>query len=120
MVRSGHGMERCRDPQWWAGGGWMSISYLPGSRRPQIAFVLGGGGNLGAVQVGMLQAVLERGYAPDAVVGCSVGAINGAAVATAPGMEGVELLRKVWLSVGSTLMQGNHRLDAIRLLTHRS
>ena len=43
------------------------------------AFVLGGGGQLGASEVGMLRALLERGITADLVVGTSVGAINGAA-----------------------------------------
>ena len=37
------------------------------------AFVLGGGGQLGASEVGMLRALLERGIAPDLVVGTSRG-----------------------------------------------
>ncbi|MGD0934221.1 MAG: patatin-like phospholipase family protein, partial [Streptosporangiaceae bacterium] len=45
------------------------------------AFVLGGGGVLGAHEVGMLQALAEAGIRPDIVVGTSVGAINGAFVA---------------------------------------
>jgi NTE family protein len=44
------------------------------------AFVLSGGGSLGAVQVGMLQALGERGVAPDLLVGTSAGAINAAFV----------------------------------------
>jgi NTE family protein len=42
----------------------------------RTAFVLSGGGNLGAVQVGMLQALGERGIVPDLLVGTSVGALN--------------------------------------------
>jgi NTE family protein len=45
------------------------------------AFVLSGGGSLGAVQVGMLQALSERGIAPDVVIGTSAGALNAAYVA---------------------------------------
>lgn len=45
------------------------------------AFVLSGGGSLGAVQVGMLQALGERGITPDLLVGTSVGAVNAAWVA---------------------------------------
>jgi NTE family protein len=45
------------------------------------AFVLSGGGSLGAVQVGMLQALAERGVQPDLLVGTSVGALNAAYVA---------------------------------------
>ncbi|PRY48952.1 NTE family protein [Geodermatophilus tzadiensis] len=60
------------------------------------AFVLGGGGVLGAAEVGMLQALLERGVRPDLVVGTSVGAINGAVVAADPGPAAVDRLRAVW------------------------
>lgn len=42
------------------------------------AFVLSGGGNLGAIQVGMLRALHGAGIRPDLVVGTSVGALNGA------------------------------------------
>jgi NTE family protein len=44
------------------------------------AFVLSGGGSLGAVQVGMLQALSERGVRPDLLIGTSAGAINAAYV----------------------------------------
>ncbi|HVL31367.1 MAG TPA: patatin-like phospholipase family protein [Solirubrobacteraceae bacterium] len=60
------------------------------------AFVLGGGGHLGAHEVGMLQALLERGIAPSLIVGTSVGAINGAVVAAAPTAETVGRLEQVW------------------------
>ena len=40
------------------------------------AFVLCGGGSLGAVQVGMLQALAERRVEPDLLVGTSAGAVN--------------------------------------------
>ena len=48
------------------------------------AFVLGGGGVLGAAEVGMARALLEAGIYPDLVCGTSVGAINGAAIAAIP------------------------------------
>src|SRR5579862_2615463 len=48
------------------------------------AFVLGGGGVLGAHEVGMLRALAAAGIRPDLVVGTSVGAINGAFVAAGP------------------------------------
>lgn len=48
--------------------------------RP-IAYVFGGGGSLGAMQVGMLRAVSETGLSPDLVVGTSVGSLNGAVLA---------------------------------------
>src|ERR687893_357868 len=55
--------------------------------RGEVAFVLGGGGHLGAHEVGMLRALLERGIAPDLVVGTSIDAINGAAVAAESAAE---------------------------------
>jgi NTE family protein len=48
------------------------------------AFVLGGGGLLGAHEVGMLRALAEAGIRPDLVVGTSIGAVNGAFVAADP------------------------------------
>ncbi|WP_448639598.1 patatin-like phospholipase family protein [Geodermatophilus sp. URMC 63] len=65
------------------------------------AFVLGGGGVLGAAEVGMLQALLEHGIRPDLVVGTSVGAINGAVVAADPAPGAVDRLRGVWEELAS-------------------
>lgn len=45
------------------------------------AFVLSGGGSLGAVQVGMLQALAARGVEPDLLVGTSAGALNAGYIA---------------------------------------
>ena len=45
------------------------------------AFVLSGGGSLGAVQVGMLQTLADRHVTPDLLVGASAGALNAAYVA---------------------------------------
>ncbi len=64
-----------------------------------VAFVLGGGGQLGAHEVGMLRALLERGIVPSLVVGTSVGAINGAAVATEPSVEAVARLGATWADI---------------------
>ncbi|MGI8428568.1 MAG: patatin-like phospholipase family protein, partial [Solirubrobacteraceae bacterium] len=49
-----------------------------------IAFVLAGGASLGAIQVGMLRALYEREIAPELIIGASVGAINGAYIASRP------------------------------------
>jgi NTE family protein len=49
-----------------------------------VGFVLGGGGSLGAVQVGMLQALTELRVTPDLVIGTSVGSLNGAVIASDP------------------------------------
>jgi NTE family protein len=67
-----------------------------GERATHTAFVLGGGGVLGACEVGMLRALLEAGVEPDLVLGTSVGAINGAVFAAEPGLEAVARLETVW------------------------
>lgn len=68
------------------------------SPRPRTAFVLGGGGVLGAAEVGMLRALLETGVTPDMVIGTSIGAANGAIVAEDPTLEGLERLEALWAS----------------------
>jgi NTE family protein len=52
-----------------------------------LAFVLGGGGARGAMQVGALRALIEAGFKPDLLVGTSIGAINAAGLA----LRGVDL-----------------------------
>ena len=53
-----------------------------GAPSPRTAFVLSGGAGLGALQVGMLEALYERGITPDFLVATSVGALNAAFVAS--------------------------------------
>src|SRR3954447_3033049 len=60
------------------------------------AIVLGGGGVLGAVQVGMLRALIEAGVRPSLVVGTSVGALNGAVLAALPLAEVADRLEALW------------------------
>lgn len=62
------------------------------------AVVLGGGGMLGAVQVGMLRALVEAGVRPDVVLGTSVGALNGAVLAAVPPAEVADRLDELWRS----------------------
>jgi NTE family protein len=44
----------------------------------------------------MLRALVEVGVQPDVIIGCSVGAINGAAFAAEPSLRGVARLDRVW------------------------
>ena len=62
----------------------------------KTAFVFAGGGSFGAVQVGMLHALVEHGVQPDFVVGASVGAINRAYFAGDPTLAGVARLEQLW------------------------
>jgi NTE family protein len=71
------------------------------STRPQTAFVLSGGAALGAIQIGMLRALYERGIDPDLIVGTSVGAVNGAFIASRPFTPATaDQLAEVWHQVG--------------------
>jgi NTE family protein len=65
----------------------------------KTAFVLAGGGSRGAVQVGMLAELVDRGIRADRVFGASVGAINGAAYAGNPTAQGVERMEEIWREV---------------------
>ena len=64
------------------------------------AFVLSGGGSLGAVQVGMLQALAERDIQPDLLVGTSAGAVNAAYVAGhGTGRQALDDLAAIWVGL---------------------
>lgn len=85
----------------------------------KTALVLGGGGILGAAEVGFIQRIEELGIAIDMVVGTSVGAINGAYLAThdAPASAG---LRDVWSSLrGRTAFPRQPLHVALSLLRSR-
>src|SRR4051812_40203536 len=63
----------------------------------RTAFVLSGGGSLGAVQVGMLQALAAQGIEPDLLIGTSVGALNAAYVAgSGMGDSSLLALADIW------------------------
>ncbi len=84
---------------------------------PITAFVLSGGANQGVSQVGMLRALLERGHVPDVIIGTSVGALNGAVIATAPTLERVDHLEESWRSLrGEEVFPGNTLRRAWNLL----
>lgn len=67
----------------------------------RTAFVLGGGGLLGAVEVGMLKALADAGIEPDIILGTSVGALNGALVAAHPGPDVIDRLLGLWESAAA-------------------
>jgi NTE family protein len=63
------------------------------------AFVLAGGGSLGAVQAGMLAELTAAGVRPDLIVGVSAGALNGAFFAYDPSESTVERISGLWRRV---------------------
>ena len=71
------------------------------SSSPKSAFVLSGGASLGAIQVGMLRALYERGTAPDLIIGSSVGSLNGGFIASRPQTpETADQLAEIWRGIG--------------------
>ena len=80
--------------------------------------MLSGGGNLGALQVGMLRALVEAGITADVVLGCSIGAVNGAAYARSPDAEGIERLVAFWTrpESGEQVMPGSRLPPLVQLL----
>lgn len=65
-----------------------------------IAFVFGGGGSHGALQVGALHAMLEKGLQPGMLVGTSIGAVNAAFLAIHGfNRDSLDRLALAWRSV---------------------
>lgn len=81
----------------------------------ETAFVLGGGGVLGAHEVGMLRALADHGVRPDLILGTSIGAVNGAFFAADPTPAGVDRLTEVW--VASKMVEFSAGAVARRLTT---
>ncbi|MFJ4849265.1 patatin-like phospholipase family protein [Streptomyces sp. NPDC088733] len=84
------------------GGSGMIPCQVPrddGTPAGTVAFVLQGGGSLCAAQVGALRALTQAGITPDLVVGSSAGALNGAAFAADPSIEGLDRLEALWLGL---------------------
>jgi NTE family protein len=84
------------------------------------AFVLGGGGVLGAAEVGMLRALLEHGIKPDVVVGTSIGAVNGAAIAADPTEGAIQQLAAVWSSPATKEIYGDSYARQLRRFASRT
>jgi len=92
----------------------------PAGPAPRDVIVFSGGGSLGAAQVGALQALFAAGVVPDAVVGCSVGALNAAFVAVDPTPQRVDELEGVWrLMSRETIFPDGRFTVATRLATRR-
>src|SRR6266542_4084209 len=78
--------------------------------QPKKALVLSGGGGRGAYHIGVIEALVERGWmedgkGPDIIAGTSIGAINAAAIAS--GLT-VAQLKSYWLAMHT---EDVHRLS---------
>ncbi|MBK7300133.1 MAG: patatin-like phospholipase family protein [Moraxellaceae bacterium] len=75
----------------------------------KVGLVLSGGGAKGAYQVGVVKALVEMGAQVDAIAGASIGALNGALLASADSLaEGAKHMEELWLTLAdSPPLQGN-------------
>jgi len=82
--------------------------------------VLSGGGAMGALQAGVLQVLVRRGFQPSMIVGTSVGALNGAFLAFHPGEGGADALAEVWRGLERERFIKIHPVRvALRIATRR-
>jgi NTE family protein len=83
-----------------------------------IGFVLSGGANRGALQVGALQALTAHNIKANLVVGTSAGALNGVYYASDPTATGMEQLAQLWINTKKNdVFPGNRLTMAWRVLT---
>ncbi|MEI6002670.1 FAD-dependent oxidoreductase [Paraburkholderia bengalensis] len=75
-----------------------SLTRLPS----QTVLILQGGGALGAFESGAIQALEENGVRPDVISAVSIGAFNGAIVASHPGCA-TERLKQFWRDLSISL-----------------
>jgi NTE family protein len=73
-------------------------------RFPRVAYVLQGGGSLGAYQMGVVEALLQSGYEPDWIAATSIGAIQAAIIVGNPPEKRIERLHQFWERVAPHTM----------------
>jgi len=90
--------------------------------KKHLAFVLGGGGARGALQVGALRALLEANIKPDLLVGTSVGAVNATYLAVhGVNLRTIESLVEAWHDAAmADLLPSNYLWLTVRALFKRT
>jgi NTE family protein len=83
------------------------------------AFVLSGGASLGAIHAGMLLGLAEKGITPDLIVGTSVGAVNGAWLASRSDESGLRGLADLWRSLSRSDIFPTHPIAGVQGLLGR-
>jgi NTE family protein len=74
------------------------------TQKTSVGLVLAGGGAKGAYELGVLEYLANRQIVPAAIAGASIGALNGAVVASGSTfVEGVEALSAVWKAIVRTV-----------------
>ncbi len=84
--------DRLRDPSF-------ALDRIP----PQTALILQGGGALGAFECGVVKALEEARIFPDIVAGVSIGAFNGAIIASNP-QHATQALEAFWADLSVAVM----------------
>ncbi|MCX7091991.1 MAG: patatin-like phospholipase family protein [Methylobacter sp.] len=70
--------------------------------KSKVGLVLSGGGAKGAYQVGVLKYMAETGMNVDAIAGASIGALNGAVIASASNLnEASDHLNQLWQTLAN-------------------
>lgn len=80
------------------------FNHLPAkktNRFPRVAYVLQGGGSLGAYQMGAVKGLLEAGYEPDWIAATSIGAIQAAIIVGNPPEKRMAKLDEFWRRVAT-------------------
>lgn len=68
----------------------------------KVGLALSGGGAIGAYEVGVVRALAESGTSIQAVAGASIGALNGAILASSPNLtQAAERMAKIWRHLGN-------------------
>lgn len=83
------------------------------------ALVLSGAGNYGALQAGAVLKLLETGFIPELIVGCSAGAMNAIYLATDPSPAGARALGQVWEQISPEVVGKGGMFTGFRRLLAR-
>ncbi|MBR8829863.1 MAG: hypothetical protein N5P05_000596 [Chroococcopsis gigantea SAG 12.99] len=87
--------------------------------QPSIGLVLAGGGAKGAYQAGALKYLAEIGFQPRIIAGTSIGALNGAVLASNSSFpRGVDLLNQLWDELGKAQILKPNAGAAITILSY--
>ena len=73
-------------------------------RFPRVAYVLQGGGSLGAYQMGVIKGLLEAGHEPDWIAATSIGALQAAIIVGNPPEKRIERLQEFWRRIAPHTM----------------
>ncbi len=72
-----------------------------------VIYLLQGGGALGAYQVGVCESLMRNHYAPDWLIGTSIGGINAAIIAGNEPSQRIEKLKAFWQKISTPSLPNN-------------